>query len=82
MVGRRVELTERDHNPSITELLIDSIDVFHIRPLDPWHAKSVLILGLEGYHRAAFSNLCVCDNLSDVLNVVLSGLQISGLVGA
>ena len=74
--------TEWHHNPSISELLIDGIDVLDIRPFDPGHAKSVLVLGLESYHRPTIGNLCICNNLSDVLHVVLSGLQISGLVGA
>ena len=80
MIARWYKHTEWHHNPSVTELLVDGIDVLDIRPFDPRHAKSVLILGLESYHRSAIGDLCFCNDLSDVLNVVLSGLQIPGLV--
>jgi hypothetical protein len=76
------EHTKWHHNPGVTELLIDGIDILDIRPLDPGHAKSVLILGLKSYHRSAIGDLCFCNNLANVLNVVLGCIQIAGLIGA
>lgn len=78
----RCKHTEGHHNASVAELLIHNINVLDIRPFDPGHAKSVLVLSLKSYHRSTIGDLCFCDNLSDVLDVVLSGLQISGLVGS
>jgi hypothetical protein len=73
-------ITERDDDPCIAELLVDSIDVLHIRPFDPGHAISILVLGLEGNHRPAIGNLRFCDDFANVVDVVLGRLQEAGLV--
>lgn len=67
-------ITEGYYDPSVTELLIDGVDILDIRPLDPRHAKSVLVLCLEGDHGSAIGDLCVCDDSADIVDIVLSSL--------
>jgi hypothetical protein len=57
-LGRK-ERTERHHYASITELLVDSIDVLNIWPFNPRHAIGVFVLGLEGDYWPAVGDLSV-----------------------
>lgn len=72
--------TERYHDASVSELLIDSIDVFHVWPFDPRHAIRVFVLGLEGNDGSAVRNLRFRDDRTDVFDVILSSLQIARFV--
>ena len=54
--------TKRHHDPSIAELLVDSIDVLNIWPFNPGHAIGVFILSLKGDYRSAVGDLSVRNN--------------------
>ena len=58
-MASRNEHTERYHYASITELLIDSINVLDIWPFDPRHTIGVFVLSLESDYWSTFSDLGV-----------------------
>jgi hypothetical protein len=60
------ERTERHHYASITELLVDSIDVLNVWPFNPRHAIGVFILGLEGDNWPAFGDLSVGNDPAEL----------------
>jgi hypothetical protein len=76
----QVSVTEWYNDPSVAELLVDSIDILHIRPFDPVHAKSILVLGLEGDHWPALGDLRFCNDLANVVDIVLGRPQEASLV--
>lgn len=76
-----MRITERHDNPRVAELLVDGLNVLDIRPLNPVHAKGILILGLKCNHWAAIGNLSIRDDSANVRNIVLRCFEVTALVG-